>query len=333
MFSFKKKISSIISVILCVIMVATVLSGCVSTNNNQNKKPLIGIAWRADTDSEFYVNVVEAICEAGGIPVLLPQVMHQDLEYDRDNVLLNAADEQGALTADVAELLKNDGYKKSNAAEVVADVDAVVFTGGEDISSQLYVPAEVWHGIEEEKDYNVTRDVSHFMLMEYCLDNNIPLLGLCRGMQMLAVISGAKMIQDIPVYMAELGVEYNYEHRNVKDTPDSYRDYSAHDVIIKENSIAYKFSRDTLIKGAPSWHHQAVQSVDGTELAATGTVIVNGVEMIEIVERTDKDFAVGLQYHPEAAIDKIITNQANASDYMGYEDAMEVFNYLINLVS
>ena len=301
-------------------------------DKNESEKPLIGISWRADTDSEFFVNVVEAVRAAGGVPVLLPQVMHEDLEYDRDNVLLNASDEQGALTAEIAELLKNDGYIKSNAADIVGDVDAVIFTGGEDISSQLYAIPEPWHGIEEEIDYNATRDSNDFMLMDYCLDNNIPVLGICRGMQMLAIVSGAKMIQDIPTFMSELGVVYSYEHRNVKGTPDSYRDYAPHDVNIKEGSLAHKFSGETLIQGVPSWHHQAIASTEGTNLEVTGTLNVNGVEMIEIVERTDKDFAVGIQYHPEAVIDKSMDCQTNASDYMSYEDALEVFTYLIELV-
>ena len=174
--SFNKRSHALFSIILSVVIIATILTGCGTADKNKTEKPLIGISWRADTDSEFFVNIVEAIRVAGGIPVLLPQVMHQNLEYDRDNVLLNAADEQGALIAEVAELLKNDGYKNSNAAEIVADVEAVVFTGGEDISSQLFATPEVWHGIEEEKDYNVTRDANDFMLMDYCLDNNIPIL-------------------------------------------------------------------------------------------------------------------------------------------------------------
>ena len=297
----------------------------------EDRAPLIGIAWRADTDSEFYVNIATSIRAAGGIPVLLGEVMHEDLKYDRDNNLLEAADEQGALLPEVAELLKADGYKKSNAAVVAAEVDAVVFTGGEDISSQLYATPEVWHGIEDEKDYNVTRDASDFLLMDYCLDNNVPTLGICRGMQMMSVVSGAKMIQDIPTFMAGLGVEYNQEHRNVKATPDSYRDFESHDVVIKEGSIAEKFSGETKIEGAPSWHHQAVESTEGTALEVTGTLNVNGVEMIEIVERTDKDFAIGLQYHPEAVIDKTTDCQTNAGDYMSYDDALEVFEYLVEV--
>lgn len=348
--SFRKALS----VSLSIVMLGTALTGCGSKQTEApaasststaapstsaagpaeavSSKPLIGISWRADTDSEFYVNIATSISEAGGIPVLLPEVMHEDLEYDKDNILLNAADEQGALTVEVAELLKNDGYKKSNAAKIVANVDAVVFTGGEDISSQLYANPELWHGIEDEKDYNVTRDANDFMLMDYCLDNNIPTLGICRGMQMMSVVSGAKMIQDIPTFMAGLGVEYNQEHRNVKATPDSYRDFESHDVVIKEGSIAHKFSGETLIQGAPSWHHQAVESTEGTNLEVTGTLNVNGVEMVEIVERTDKDFAIGLQYHPEAAIDKNMDCQTNAADYMSYDDALEVFEYLVDLV-
>ena len=293
MLIFSKRSHALFSIILSVVIIATILTGCGTADKNKSEKPLIGISWRADTDSEFFVNVVEAVRAAGGVPVLLPQVMHEDLEYDRDNVLRNASDEQGALTAEIAELLKNDGYIKSNAADIVGDVDAVIFTGGEDISSQLYAIPEPWHGIEEEIDYNATRDSNDFMLMDYCLDNNIPVLGICRGMQMLAIVSGAKIIQDIPTFMSEQGVVYSYEHRNVKGTPDSYRDYAPHDVNIKEGSLAHKFSSETLIQGVPSWHHQAIASTEGTNLEVTGTLNVNGVEMIEVVECTDEEIVVG----------------------------------------
>lgn len=105
---------------------------------------------------------------------------------------------------------------------------------------------------------------------------------------------------DIPAFFAEQGVEYNDEHRNQKETPDSYRDYAPHDVRLAEGSLLYHmFNTDTLT-GCPSWHHEAVKSVENTRLAVTGYAETNGIRIIEAVERTDKPFAVGLQFHPEA---------------------------------
>ena len=55
-------------------------------------------------------------------------------------------------------------------------------------------------------------------------------------------------------------------------------------------------------------------------------------EIYKIIERTDKDLAIGIQHHPEAVIDKSADCQTNASDYMSYEDILEVFAHLIDLV-
>lgn len=72
---------------------------------------------------------------------------------------------------------------------------------------------------QEERDYNAERDISDYLTMAYCLDNDIPVMGFCRGMQMLSVVSGAEVIQDVPAYFAELGLEYNDEHNNRKASP------------------------------------------------------------------------------------------------------------------
>ena len=103
-----------------------------------------------------------------------------------------------------------------------------------DLNSLFYAP-EKWHGIPAEIDYNAERDVSDYLTMSYCLDNDIPVMGLCRGMQMLPVISGAEMIQDLPAYFAESGIKYDYQHRNEKKSADSYRDYAHHDVTVEIN--------------------------------------------------------------------------------------------------
>ena len=59
-------------------------------------------------------------------------------------------------------------------------------------------------------------------------------------MQMLAVVSGAKMIQDIPTHFQNLNKEYLYQHRNEKAPPESYRDYAPHAVSVANDSLAYE---------------------------------------------------------------------------------------------
>lgn len=144
--------------------------------------------------------------------------------------------------------------------------------------------------------------------MIYCLENDIPLMGFYRGMQMLATVSGATMIQDIPEYFKEKGINYNFEHRNEK-IGNNYRDYASHSVQVKKGSKFEEIVNSAEIKNVPSWHHQAVKSTEGTPLEITGIFSVNGEEMIECIERTDKKFAVGFQFHPEAAIVKNINKK------------------------
>ena len=291
--------------------------------------PVVGIAWRADTDSEFFTNICRAVEEAGGTWVLLDQVTSADLAYDDAGRLTEGVTALGALDADAAKLVRLNTWRGSNAAEAVGGVSIVLFTGGEDISSTLFFDPQPWHGIVAEIDYNAERDVSDYLTMSYCLDNDIPVMGFCRGMQMLGVISGAEMIQDIPARFAGLGVEYDDTHRNPKATPESYRDYAPHDVEVAEGSRLYDIVGTTTLTGCPSWHHQAIGNVDNTRLAVTGTTDTHGVRMIEAVERTDKTFAVGLQFHPEAALVKHLDGAENRADYMDYDTALAFFTAVV----
>lgn len=283
----------------------------------------IGIAWRGVSDSASYATVSRAIVEAGGIPVILEQV-----KLPSEPVL----DENEVLVQEYANLVKNEpknGFTGCNVAQVVAGVDAVVFSGGEDIAPTLFRLPEPWHGLEEEKNFNATRDISEYLTMAYCLDRDIPILGLCRGMQMLGVVSGASLIQDLPVYYAQKGVPYHYSHRPGKE-PGVRRDYKSHNVtVLTHDSWLYKMAKADTLHGVPSWHHQAVAGLDGTPLQLTGTYTEDGIEINEVIERTDKTFAVGVQFHPEVAVKKHLGGADNASDYMDYEAALSYFRTLV----
>ena len=290
---------------------------------------MVGIAWRADTDSEFFTNICKAMEAAGGTWVMLDQVMSSDLAYDEAGHLTECVTDIGMLDEVGGKYVRLNTWHGSNAEDVIQNVSIVLFTGGEDISPNLFFQPEPWHGIEEEIDYNAERDVSDYLTMTYCLDHDIPVMGFCRGMQMLSVVSGGEVIQDIPTWFEEQGVEYSFEHRNQKATPESYRDYAPHAVNVQEGSLLHDIVGVDTLTGCPSWHHQAVKNVDNTRLEVTGTTDTDGIRMIEAVERTDKTFAVGLQFHPEAAIVKHLEGAENRSDFMDYETALSVFQWIV----
>ena len=292
-------------------------------------KPVVGIAWRADTDSEFFTNICKAVEAAGGAWVMLDQVQSADLQYDDQGRLTEGVTPLRSLDEAAAKAVRVNTWHDSNAEQAVGSVSIVLFTGGEDISPSLYYTPEPWHGIVEEIDYNAERDVSDYLTMTYCLDHDIPVMGFCRGMQMLSVVSGAETIQDVPAYFAEQGAAYGYEHRNQKATPDSYRDYAPHDVQVEADSILSAMVGAGTLSGCPSWHHQAVKNVDNTRLTVTGYTETNGIRILEAVERTDKTFAVGLQFHPEAALVKHLEGAENAGDYMDCDTALSIFQYIV----
>ena len=291
--------------------------------------PVIGIAWRADTDSEFFTNICKAVEAAGASWVMLDQVQSADLDYDTDGRLTQGVTALGSLDEAAAKRVRVNTWHDSNAGSAVGTVSTVLFTGGEDVSPTLYYDPELWHGNVAEIDYNAERDVSDYLTMTYCLDHDIPVMGFCRGMQMLSVVSGAEVIQDVPAYFAELGLEYNDEHNNRKASPDSYRDYAPHDIRVVPDSFLYEMTGTEMLTGCPSWHHQAVKSVENTRLVVTGYTETDGIRMIEAVERTDKAFAVGLQFHPEAALVKHLENAENQGDYMDYDTALSIFRWVV----
>ena len=79
-------------------------------------------------------------------------------------------------------------------------------------------------------------NVLDYLTMAYCLDHDIPILGFCRGSQMLCMVSVATMIQDFPVWFASHNLDYNYEHRREISEGETYFDYTPHDVNIASDS-------------------------------------------------------------------------------------------------
>ncbi len=297
--------------------------------NTATDEVRVGIAWRSNAASRSYASVIRAVEDAGGVPIVLEQVRMPEWQYDDEgDIASRYLCEEGHLKEKYAQVLKS-GSAAGVARGVAAGVDVVIFTGGEDVSPTLYAVPQPWHGIEEERDYNPTRDISDYMLMDYCVRNDIPTLGICRGMQLLAIYSGADFIQDIPAYFARKGVDYDNSHRALKPQ-GGRRPQLLHDVAVSEGSILRDIVDSAVVAAMPTVHHQAVGGVENTPLRVTGTTATCGEEFIEVVERTDKSCIMGVQFHPEITVARYLDGKGFSE--REYRVARRFFTYFVERV-
>ena len=165
-------------------------------------------------------------------------------------------------------------------AEVLDRLDAVVFAGGADLDPALYdQPAH-----ERTTGLRPERDAAEVPLMRAALDRDLPLLGICRGMQVLSVVSGGALEQHLPDVVGHEG------HRPEPGV------YGRHGVRLAPGSLAHRLLGDEV--SVPSYHHQG--------LASAGSLTVTGWaddESPEVVEDQTRRFALGVLWHPEAGDD------------------------------
>lgn len=219
-------------------------------------RPLIGIpcfaAERAGTHRPIYGNnqsYVRAVEQAGGVPVLLPPFA--------DPVSLAAA---------------------------ASRLDGLLLTGGGDIDPRLYGEDR----IPECGEIEVERDEPELAIARWAVGQGVPILGVCRGMQLLNVLRGGTLYQDI---ITQHPTSPRHDHI---DHPRTWR---AHEIAINPAS------RLAAILGSPrasvnSLHHQAVNRIgDGIDVTGWSE---DGIA--EALELPDHPFAVAVQYHPEELV-------------------------------
>ena len=289
-------------------------------------KPVIGISW--SYNGQNYDSHKTIFKTVGAIPVELDQVTSTAVKYDAEGKIESAyLEESGMLKQEYADKVKEKDLTASNVGAVMQAIDGVFFTGGEDVSPSLFKVPEKEKN--EGEEINATRDISDYMLMAYCLEKDVPTFAVCRGEQMMSIVSGCTFIQDIPNYYKEQGKTYNDTHRMPADAPD--RTYARHDVTIDQNASKwlYKIVGSTELKNVSSWHHQAVGGVEGTNLTVVSTATYDGVEVIEAVERQDKTFCLGVQFHPENDCKFVLYTKTPEKALCDYETCLNFFRTLV----
>ncbi|MDM7852859.1 gamma-glutamyl-gamma-aminobutyrate hydrolase family protein [Pseudochrobactrum kiredjianiae] len=221
-------------------------------------RPIIGVTLDSEegggfSDSPWYAirqNYLSCLEEAGAVPIALPHL---------------------------AELAEN----------YLNMIDGLVVTGG-----AFDVPPAMF-GEEARTDtirLKPARTKFEAAVLRGALERDMPVLGICGGHQLLAVIAGGTLVQHIPDEV--LGA---MEHSVSKDTENADgKERAGHSIAIEQDSLLAKLV-GTTAQHVNSSHHQSVRTVKAP-MRVTATA-EDGV--IEAIEHTGKSFAIGVQWHPE----------------------------------
>jgi len=211
-------------------------------------KPIIGITagFRNGEEKHYLTDYyVAAVAGTGGIPIILPSL-------GRDLV-----------------------------AEIYNLVDGLIFSGGSDLDPDFFGESPQ-RGLGE---ITPIRDEFEFYLAKRALDGPKPVLGICRGIQVLNIAAGGNLYQDIK----------NVTNQEHDQNAPKWAPY--HDIELLEDSLLFKIIGKNRIK-VNSFHHQAVKKL-GTGLKKSAFSEDGLIEAIESINQ-DK-IIIGVQWHPECS--------------------------------
>jgi putative glutamine amidotransferase len=200
---------------------------------------------------------------------------------DTSRVRLTAAYVTALENAGLVPLIVPPLSSDKAAASVLDSVSGLVLTGGEDVDPARY--GEQRH--EKVRTVNAARDATEAALVTEAKERRMPVLAICRGIQILNVALGGTLIQDIPSAIST----------TISHDDEGPRDSRTHEISVEPGSLIAR-AIGTEHATVNSFHHQSVQRVaDGMKITAKSP---DGV--IEGIESTDRNWWVmGVQWHPE----------------------------------
>ena len=211
-------------------------------------KPLIGVMPLVDDEKEslwMLPGYMDGITEAGGIPIMLP------------------------LTADIDDI-----------KQLIDTCDGLLFTGGHDVSPDIYNGSP-------DNDTVVScamRDKMESIAFDLAVEKDMPILGICRGIQFINAVLGGTLYQDLPT---EHPSDIDHHQNPPYDIP-------IHNVRIMKYSPLYELLQKEELE-VNSYHHQAIKDLaDDLKVMA-----VSEDKIIEAVEMPGKKFVWAVQWHPE----------------------------------
>jgi len=211
-------------------------------------KPIIGITTDYEEDGKNILKneYVQAVIRAGGLPMIVPVGLEEDVE------------------------------------QLVEMLDGLLLSGGNDINPMLFNEEPHMHLGE----VTPSRDSIELELARQMLETGKPILGICRGLQVLNVVVGGTVYQDL--YKQNEGPILQHKQK----APNTH---ASHYVQVEKGSLLESIAGSERIQ-VNSYHHQSLKKVPSV-FKVTG-VASDGI--VEAIESTNQKFVLGVQWHPEA---------------------------------
>ena len=192
-----------------------------------------------------------------------------------------------------------NAYAIDNTDSILELADGIILTGGEDINPLQYNDTI---NIKLCGPINYIRDTLERKLFDYAFNHKIPLVGICRGMQMINVASGGTLYGDIPTEIGNKVI-----HRNKGEV--------MHEIVVSSENpyctnLIFPLDKETFLVN--SWHHQGLKDV-----APNIHVIArsyDGLPEAVIMDTAKHPFMIAVQFHPERlGLDNVIHKQMRSS--------------------
>ena len=160
-------------------------------------------------------------------------------------------------------------------------LDGLLLTGGGDIDPLLFGEEP----LHQSGEINPLRDAYEMRICQEALEKDLPMLGICRGMQVMNIVTGGKIYQDI-------GVQAGTTLKHIQQAP---RSYGTHSIFVEDHTLLTNLweNKRTIVN---TLHHQSCSKLGEGFVASARSA--DG--LIEAIEHENCSFAVGVQLHPEA---------------------------------
>jgi putative glutamine amidotransferase len=192
----------------------------------------------------------------------------------------------------VVVMLPPDAWLAEEPQQAIELVDGLILAGGADIDPASY--GQQAH--PETVDTVPARDAFEIALARAAIEQDLPLLGICRGMQLINVACGGTLQQHLPERYG------HHEHRRVVGSFDG----AEHDVLLSEGTLAATAAGE-LHHATKSHHHQGVDRLGEGLLVSGRSTLDDLPEAIEWAGgRSDRRFVLGVQWHPEADVESAV---------------------------